>query len=56
MKLHPDIYAAILDEAQVQDIRVIAQATTLEETTPAGCTLVSVPFIRVFGRRVRASL
>ena len=27
MKLHPDIYAAILDEAQVQDIRVIAHAT-----------------------------
>ena len=31
MKLHPDIYAAILDEAQVQDIRVIAHATTLED-------------------------
>ena len=29
VKLHPDIYAAILDEAQVQDIRVIAHATTL---------------------------
>ena len=25
-------------------------------TTPAGCTLVSVPFIPVSGRRVRASL
>ena len=24
-------------------------------TTPAGCTLVSVPFIRASGRRVRAS-
>ena len=31
VKLHPDIYAAILDEAQVQDIRVIAHATTLED-------------------------
>lgn len=31
VKLHPDIYSAILDEAQVQDIRVIAHATTLED-------------------------
>ena len=31
VKLHPDVYAAILDEAQVQDIRVIAHATTLED-------------------------
>ena len=31
VKLRPDIYAAILDEAQVQDIRVIAHATTLED-------------------------
>ena len=31
VKLHPDIYAAILDEAQAQDIRVIAHATTLED-------------------------
>ena len=31
VKLQPDIYAAILDEAQVQDIRVIAHATTLED-------------------------
>ena len=31
VKLHPDIYAAALDEAQVQDIRVIAHATTLED-------------------------
>ncbi len=31
VKLTPDIYAAALDEAQVQDIRVIAHATTLED-------------------------
>ena len=31
VKLHPDIYAAILDEAQVRDMRVIAHATTLED-------------------------
>ncbi len=31
VKLHPDIYAAVLDEAQVRDIRVIAHATTLED-------------------------
>ena len=31
VKLHPDIYAAILDEAQVRDVRVIAHATTLED-------------------------
>ena len=31
VKLHPDIYAAILDEAHVRDIRVIAHATTLED-------------------------
>ena len=31
VKLHPDIYAAALDEAQVQDIRVITHATTLED-------------------------
>ena len=31
VKLQPDIYAAILDEAQVHDIRVIAHATTLED-------------------------
>ncbi len=31
VKLHPEIYAAILDEAQVRDIRVIAHATTLED-------------------------
>ena len=31
VKLHPDIYAAALDEAVVQDIRVIAHATTLED-------------------------
>ncbi len=31
VKLHPDIYAAVLDEAQVQDVRVIAHATTLED-------------------------
>ena len=31
VKLHPDIYAAILDEARVRDIRVIAHATTLED-------------------------
>ena len=31
VKLDPDIYAAILDEAQVRDIRVIAHATTLED-------------------------
>ena len=31
--------------------------TSMERvTTPAGCTLVSVPFIRVSGRRVRTSL
>ena len=31
VKLHPDIYAAAIDEAQVQDVRVIAHATTLED-------------------------
>ena len=31
VKLHPDIYAAALDEAQLQDVRVIAHATTLED-------------------------
>ena len=31
VKLHPDIYAAILDEARVRDVRVIAHATTLED-------------------------
>ena len=31
VKLAPDIYAAALDEAGVQDIRVIAHATTLED-------------------------
>lgn len=31
VKLHPDIYAAVLDEAQAQDIRVIAHATTLDD-------------------------
>ena len=31
VKLSPDIYRAILDEAQVQDIRVIAHATTLQD-------------------------
>ena len=31
VKLQPEIYAAALDEAQVQDIRVIAHATTLED-------------------------
>jgi imidazolonepropionase-like amidohydrolase len=31
VKLRPDIYAAILDEAQVRDIRVIAHATTLAD-------------------------
>lgn len=31
VKLRPDIYTAILDEAQVRDIRVIAHATTLED-------------------------
>ena len=31
VKLQPDIYAAILDEARVRDIRVIAHATTLED-------------------------
>jgi imidazolonepropionase-like amidohydrolase len=31
VKLHPEIYTAILDEAQAQDIRVIAHATTLED-------------------------
>ncbi|HJN45538.1 MAG: amidohydrolase family protein [Vicinamibacterales bacterium] len=31
VKLQPEIYAAILDEAQVRDIRVIAHATTLED-------------------------
>ena len=31
VKLAPDIYAAALDEARVQDIRVIAHATTLED-------------------------
>ena len=31
VKLHPDIYAAALDEARVQDVRVIAHATTLED-------------------------
>ncbi len=31
VKLHPDVYAAALDEAHVQDIRVIAHATTLED-------------------------
>ena len=31
VKLHPDIYAATLDEARVRDIRVIAHATTLED-------------------------
>ncbi len=31
VKLRPDIYAAVLDEAQVRDIRVIAHATTLED-------------------------
>ena len=31
VKLHPDIYAAALDEARVRDIRVIAHATTLED-------------------------
>ena len=35
----------------------ITPPTPMERvTTPAGCTLVSVPFIRVSGRRVRASL
>ena len=40
VKLHPDIYAAALDEAQVRDIRVIAHATTLEDhkrLLEAGC-------------------
>lgn len=31
VKLRPDIYATILDEAQVRDIRVIAHATTLAD-------------------------
>ena len=31
VKLQPEIYRAILDEAQVRDIRVIAHATTLED-------------------------
>ena len=31
VKLRPDIYRAILDEAQVRDVRVIAHATTLED-------------------------
>ncbi len=31
LKLDPEIYRAILDEAQVQDIRVIAHATTLDD-------------------------
>ncbi len=31
VKLRPEIYAAVLDEAQVRDIRVIAHATTLED-------------------------
>ncbi|MEE2636857.1 MAG: amidohydrolase family protein [Acidobacteriota bacterium] len=31
VKLHPEIYRAILDEAQTRDIRVIAHATTLED-------------------------
>ena len=31
VKLHPDIYTAVLDEALAQDIRVIAHATTLED-------------------------
>lgn len=31
VKLHPEIYTAVLDEAQTQDIRVIAHATTLED-------------------------
>ncbi len=31
VKLQPAIYAAVLDEAQVHDIRVIAHATTLED-------------------------
>lgn len=31
VKLAPEIYAAILDEASTQDIRVIAHATTLED-------------------------
>jgi len=31
VKLHPDIYRAILDEAQTRDIRVIAHATTLDD-------------------------
>ena len=34
----------------------ITPPTPMERTTtPAGCTLVSVPFIRVSGRRVRPS-
>ena len=40
VKLQPDIYAAALDEAAVQDIRVIAHATTLEDhkrLLGAGC-------------------
>ena len=31
VKLQPEIYTAVLDEAQAQDIRVIAHATTLED-------------------------
>jgi imidazolonepropionase-like amidohydrolase len=31
VKLQPEIYAAVLDEAQIQDIRVIAHATTLDD-------------------------
>ena len=31
VKLRPEIYAAVLDEAQVRDVRVIAHATTLED-------------------------
>ncbi len=31
VKLRPEIYAAVLDEAQVRDVTVIAHATTLED-------------------------
>ena len=45
----------VIEAEEVGD--AITPPTPMERvTTPAGCTLVSVPFIRVSGRRVRASL
>lgn len=43
-------------EAEAAGDAITAPTPMERVTTPTGCTLVSVPFIRVSGRRVRASL